>query len=291
MKILVLIADTLRELSGKAMLIILISVSTLFLLGSLLAFSARRRRRGSSSRSSGGRRARPSRPTRSRCLWTGSSRGSSRALDRGGPFRRLRHGGRRPGASGEGRRGPLPLKTALPLELLGGKYLGAVAAVFICALYFIGALFLVFGLRAGVWNVNLLLAMLGVLLVFAAIHAIVVFIGVLSGSTALSILGAYFYLFVLANVLNGREATLYIFSSNEIFRSSVDGLYYLFPQIPGMRDEIVKFVGRGEARWEPFVQSAASGLAILFGAALIFRRRTFRRSSAARDLLVGFMQA
>ena len=276
MKILVLIADTLRELSGKAMLIILISVSTLFLLGSLLAFSARETPEGVIL-SFFGREAGAAVPPDQVALFVdGIQSGLVSGLLTGVVlFGVFATAGVVPALL---EKGVADLYLSKPLsrwELLGGKYLGAVAAVFICALYFIGALFLVFGLRAGVWNVNLLLAMLGVLLVFAAIHAIVVFIGVLSGSTALSILGAYFYLFVLANVLNGREATLYIFSSNEIFRSSVDGLYYLFPQIPGMRDEIVKFVGRGEARWEPFVQSAASGLAILFGAALIFRRKDF----------------
>jgi hypothetical protein len=37
----------------------------------------------------------------------------------------------------------------------------------------------------------------------------------------------------------------------------------------------VKFVGSGEARWEPFLQSAASGLAILAGAGAVFRKKDF----------------
>lgn len=276
MKTLALVTDTLRELSGKAMLIILIAISTLFLLGSLLAFSARETPEGVVL-SFFGREAGAPVPADQVALFVkGVQSGLVSGLMTGivlfGVFATA---GVIPALLEKGVADLYLSKPISRWELLAGKYLGAVSAVFICALYFVGALFLVFGLRAGVWNLDLLIAVFGVLLVFAAIHTVVLFMGVVSGSTALSILAAYFYLFVLANILHGRQATLYIFSSNEIYRGAVDGLYYIFPQIPAMRDEIVKFVGSGEARWEPFLQSAASGLAILAGAGAVFRKKDF----------------
>ena len=160
-------------------------------------------------------------------------------------------------------------------ELLLGKYLGAVAAIFMNVLYFMIGAWLIFGLKCHLWDFHILLATLTITFMFACLYAIVAFLAVMTRNTAVSIILVYLYLFVIGPLLQNREATFYLISENTVYRGIVDGFYYIFPQLDAMRAGGAKQLLAQEMDWKPFVQSLLSASAFFFGGAVLLKRRDF----------------
>ena len=175
-------------------------------------------------------------------------------------------------------KGSVDLYLSKPLprwELLIGKYLGAIAVVLINVVYFIGALWLIFGIRLGVWNVQLLLSAFTLTFVYGCLYSIVVYFGVVSRNTAISIIGAFLYLFVVSNALYHRKEFLYLASSNQLYRGVLDGLYYILPQLSPISDSIQRQITNQKIDAMPFVQSFLSSTVIFLGSVAILRKKDF----------------
>jgi ABC-type transport system involved in multi-copper enzyme maturation permease subunit len=143
-------------------------------------------------------------------------------------------------------------------EILAGRTLGAGVAIFLNILYFLGGVWLILGLKVGVWDTRFLLVPIGMTLVFLALYAIVVFLGVLSRNTAIAIIGAFLFQFVLVPLLKNREVVLYPLSSSGAYRTFLDALYYVFPQSSGLQDAVIQFVAGQPAEWGSLVAALLS---------------------------------
>jgi len=160
-------------------------------------------------------------------------------------------------------------------ELLLGKYLGAVAAIFVNVLYFMAGAWIIFGIKCGVWDTRILLSTFTITYMFACLYAVLTFIAVLTRNTPVSIILVYLYLFVIGPVLQNRETVLYLISDNTIYRSFIDGVSYLFPQLDAMRTNGAKQLLAQEMDWKPFVQSLLSASAFFLGGAVLLKQRDF----------------
>ncbi len=276
MSILVLIRLTLRELSSKATMYILAGISTLVLLGIALAVSVTSSSEGSTLMLFG-QQVSPPVPAEElakvvRQMQAGLAGGLFTGIILFGVFATA---GVIPDML---ERGTVDLYLSKPItrwQLLLGKYAGAVTAIALNILYFLAGAWLVFGLKCGVWEPTLLVSSLIMTFMFAALYALLVFFGTWTRSTAASIILTYLYLFIIGGVLHNREVSLYLISENTIYRSVVDGLYYLFPQISAMQDNAAKQILGVEMEWKPFLQSFLSGGVFLLAAAVILKRRDF----------------
>jgi ABC-type transport system involved in multi-copper enzyme maturation permease subunit len=152
-------------------------------------------------------------------------------------------------------------------QLLLGKYLGAVTVVFVNSAYFLGGLWMVFGIKIGVWNVEMVLAAFTMAFVFACLFSIVAFLGVLSRGAAVPIIGAFLYLLVIGTVLQHRENTLYAFSGNVVYRGIFDVCYYLLPQLSALKDGVALQILQRPVDWKPFLQAFLSSC-LVFAATL-----------------------
>jgi len=160
-------------------------------------------------------------------------------------------------------------------ELLAGKSLGAVAVILVNIVYFIGALWLVVGLKAGIWSLQLLLSPLLMTFVFACLYSIVTVLAVATRNMGIVIIGAFLYLIVVGAALESRAQGLYLLSGSAVYRSVVDGLFYIFPQIAGMQNQIALLILKQQVDWVPFAQSFASSCAIFGAAAALLQRKDF----------------
>ncbi|MCC6397906.1 MAG: ABC transporter permease subunit [Bacteroidetes bacterium] len=276
MSILVLIRLTLRELSSKVTMYILAGISTLVLLGLALAVSVDSMADGEVLKLFG-QQVSPPVPLEELAkavqqMQAGLAGGLFTGIILFGVFATA---GVIPDML---ERGTVDLYISKPIsrwELLLGKYCGAVAAIGLNIIYFLAGAWLVFGLRCGVWDINLLLSALTMTFMFAALYAMVVFFGTWTRSTAASIILTYLYLFILGGILHNRELTLYLISENAVYRGVIDGFYYLFPQISGMQENGAKQIMQVEMDWKPFLQSFFSGSVFFLAAAVILKRRDF----------------
>ncbi len=145
-------------------------------------------------------------------------------------------------------------------EILVGRVLGAGVAIFLNILYFLVGVWVILGVKIGIWDPRFLMAPLGMTLVFLSLYAIVVFLGVLSRNTAIAIIGAFLFQFVIVSLLQNRELVLYPLSANGGYRTFLDALYYIFPQISALQGSVIKFVSGEPAEWGALASTMLSAL-------------------------------
>jgi ABC-type transport system involved in multi-copper enzyme maturation permease subunit len=111
-------------------------------------------------------------------------------------------------------KGSLDLLLVKPIPRLGlllTKYLGGLIFVFINSVIAIGGVWLVLGLRTGIWTYGFLLVILAITFFFAILYAVSVLFGVLTRSTVLCIFMTcvvWFLLFLVGmvdSILNPRQ--------------------------------------------------------------------------------------
>jgi ABC-type transport system involved in multi-copper enzyme maturation permease subunit len=275
MKITTLILATFRELLSKATLYILLGISTLILLGTLAILSSEKTDEGIVLKVFGNPVSPPTQLEELAPLVNGMQAGLAKGLFAGimlfGVFATA---GIVPDSLEKGTVDLYLSKPVARWELLLGKYLGAVAVMFASILYFIGGLWLVFGLRIGIWNLQFLFSALTMSFMFACIFSIVLILGVLFRNTAIPIIGCFIYLMVVDNVLENRE-TIFAFTQNKTLHSALDALYYIFPQISAMQKALANQIMHQAMEWKPFVQSLLSSAAIFGGGVALMQRRDF----------------
>jgi ABC-type transport system involved in multi-copper enzyme maturation permease subunit len=276
MTILVLIAGTIRELRSKATLYVLAGISTLVLLGVLVSVSSNTSSAGTALTLFGNEVS----PPVPEDAFSSTVMQIESSLAAGLFFGVVLFGlfataGVVPDALEKGTVDLFLSKPIARWEFLLGKYLGSVGGILLNVLYFVGALCVILGLRAGVWNVNLITAAFLMTFAFAALYTIVVFFGVLSRNMAIAIIAGFLYLVVLDPLLDHRETGLYLISTNSIFRGAIDGLFYLFPQIGLTQANVLRLIGGAGIDWKPIGQCFLSSLVIFLGATALLERKEF----------------
>ncbi|MBI4535512.1 MAG: ABC transporter permease subunit [Ignavibacteriae bacterium] len=274
MKILVLILYTFRELLSRATLVVLAGISTLVIALTMLSISMSESSEGVTLQMFGNPIS-PPLPADAvgefvRTSQVGLSKGLFIGIIFLGVFATA---GIVPATL---RKGTIDLYLSKPLgrwELLLGKCLGAIAVMFVNVLYFIGAIWLTYGVKVGVWNSGFLFSSFSITFVFACLYSLIAFLAVLSRGSPIPIIGAFLYLFVIGGLLESREQVLYLISENTLYRSLIDGLYYVMPQISAMQAGITNQIMETSINWKPFVQSILSaGLFFGVGVAVLSRR-------------------
>ncbi|MEO8167530.1 MAG: ABC transporter permease subunit, partial [bacterium] len=174
-------------------------------------------------------------------------------------------------------KGTVDLYLSKPLarwELLLGKYLGAVVVIFANILFFVGGLWLIFGLKIGLWNWQFLLSSFTMSFMFACIFSLVLFLGVVFRNTAIPIIGCFIYLVLIDNLLENR-AIVFGFTENKILHNTLDGLYYIFPQISAMQKALSNQIMNETMDWKPFVQGLLSSIFFFGCGVAVMQRKDF----------------
>lgn len=276
MKIITLVRGTVRELAAKATLYVLAGISTLILLVSALAIGADSSPEGTTITLFGKPFSPPVTPETVADL-----AGKLEAAFAGGLFLGVvvfgvfGTAGVIPDAL---EKGTVDLYLSKPIarwQLLLGKYLGGVAVMFLNISYFIGGLWLIVGLKVGVWNMRFLAGALIMSYVFASLYAVVTLFGVLTRNMAIAIIAGILYLILVAGPLESRQTGLYLISENGIYRGILDGIYYILPQIPAMESGAIRLISGEQPQVTPYIQSFLSGAGVLGAAAWILHKRDF----------------
>ncbi len=276
MKLLALILHTFREVAAKATLWVLAGISTLILVVVALGFSTEETANGVVLMFFGNATSPPLEKAQLEQAVATMQAGLAGGL-MGGVFLFgiFATAGIIPEAL---EKGIVDLYLSKPIarwELLAGKSLGAVSVLFANIVYFIGALWVLVGLRAGVWGLQFLTSALLMAFVFACLYSLVTLLAVVSRNMGIAIIGAFLYLFVIGTALESRAHGLYLLSGSSAYRAIVDGLYYILPQLSGMQHQITALILNQETDWRPFAQSLASSCAVFAGAAAILQRKDF----------------
>ena len=174
--------------------------------------------------------------------------------------------------------GRISLLLSKPLTrtlLLIGRYTGNVLVVAFNHVYLICGIWIIIGLKTSIWQPRFLLAIPISLFIFAVLLCVVVFVGVVFESAALSVMMAV-ALMLISAILAQRDVVVKLLDS-QWSRELWLAFYWIVPKVFDLGYVMRQIILYDrDADWlTPVWTSAAFGLLVLSGAVYIFRRRDF----------------
>ncbi len=174
--------------------------------------------------------------------------------------------------------GRISLLLSKPLSrtmLLAGRFAGNFLIVALNHVYLIGCVWIIIGIKTHLWEPRFLLAIPFSLFIFAVLLCVVLLIGVVFESAALSVM-APVALMLISAILAQRDVVVRLLSS-EWSRQLWLVLYWIVPKVhdlgAAMRQIIL--LDRQAEWWAPVWTSAVFGLVALSGAVFVFKKRDF----------------
>jgi ABC-type transport system involved in multi-copper enzyme maturation permease subunit len=173
-----------------------------------------------------------------------------------------------------GRIGLLLSKPVTRPMLLVGRYAGNLLVVTLNHAYLVTAIYIIVGLKTDIWHASFLYAIPVTVFLFAVLLTVVVFIGVVSESAALSLMVTVALVFI-SMLLASRKIVVNLLSS-EWSRDLWQALYWMLPKAWDLGGAMQSMILGEPANWlEPVWTSAAFGV-FVFGAALyVFQKKDY----------------
>lgn len=174
--------------------------------------------------------------------------------------------------------GRISLLLSKPLSrtlLLVGRYTGNLLVVALNHVYLITAIWVIIGIKTSIWETRFLLAIPISIFIFAVLLCVVVLIGVVSESAALSVMVAV-ALMLISTILAQRQIVVKLLDS-QWSRDLWLTFYWIIPKVFDLGAAMKQIILYDrQADWiTPAWTSAVFAIAMLSGAIYIFRRRDF----------------
>jgi len=173
--------------------------------------------------------------------------------------------------------GRIELLLSKPVEryhILLGRYLGNLLVIAGNIFYLVFAVWVIFGLKTGVWTYGFLLSSVLTVFVFAVLLTVVVLIGVLWESAVVATM-VTFGIVIISPIL-AQQRLLERLLNSEWSRNMVRGIYYVLPKAFDLGQMVRNLVlGNAITDWMPVWSSALFGAVMLSAALYAFSRRNY----------------
>lgn len=173
------------------------------------------------------------------------------------------------------RKGRLDLYLSRPVSrgtLLSGKYLGAVAVVSMNILYAIGGIWLVIGIKTGVWNIYFLYSGLTIIFMFSVLYVFVLFIGIFIHSTSVNLI--IISAITILNIVLAQREEFFLLVYNKPLEITADILYWILPkyyELSMITKDLVE--GLEILSWTPVFSSLVSAGVMFYACIFFFSRK------------------
>jgi ABC-type transport system involved in multi-copper enzyme maturation permease subunit len=159
-------------------------------------------------------------------------------------------------------------------HILLGRYLGNVLVIAANVLYLVFAVWLIFGVKTGVWTYGFLWSSVLTIFVFSVLLTVVLLIGVLWESAVLATM-VTFAIMIMSPIL-AQQRTLERLLTSQWARDLVHVLYYVLPKVFDLgRISRALVLGDPITDWMPVWSSALFGLVVLSTGLFAFARRNY----------------
>jgi ABC-type transport system involved in multi-copper enzyme maturation permease subunit len=173
--------------------------------------------------------------------------------------------------------GRIELLLSKPVEryhILLGRYIGNVLVIAANIFYLVFAIWLIFGVKTGVWTYGFLWSSVLTVFMFAVLLTVVVLVGVLWESAAVTTM-VTFGIMILSPIL-AQQRTLERLLTSETSRNIVRALYYALPKVFDLGRLARSLVlGESVGDWMPIWSSALFGVVMLSTGVYAFARRNY----------------
>ena len=161
------------------------------------------------------------------------------------------------------------------IQVLFGKFFGGLVVVFFNVAYLIAGIWLLIGIKFGVWDTQFLYTIITITFTFALFYSLIILLGVTSQNSILSMMVCYFIFIIISPLLASRE-TIFEFIRNGFIKTILDVLYYIVPQTDDLGGITLSLV-KGEAikSLSPIYTSIVQ-MILIFGLSIfIFRKKDY----------------
>jgi ABC-type transport system involved in multi-copper enzyme maturation permease subunit len=173
--------------------------------------------------------------------------------------------------------GRIELLLSKPVEryhILLGRYIGNVLVIAANIFYLVFSIWLIFGVKTGVWTYGFLWSSVLTVFMFAVLLTVVVLVGVLWESAAVTTM-VTFGIMILSPIL-AQQRTLERLLTSETSRNIVRALYYALPKVFDLGRLARSLVlGESVGDWMPIWSSALFGVVMLSTGVYAFARRNY----------------
>ncbi len=156
-------------------------------------------------------------------------------------------------------------------QILLGRFLGSTIIVLVNVLWCVAGMWLILSVKTGYWNQGFLAVVLPITYSFIVIYTVMMVLGVMTRSSALTIIIVYMYLFIFSPLLRSHE-TIAQLSGSDGLGTVLRWLYYIFPKSEDLTSFAQQLVMHGPLDWMPVWSSAIFG-AVMYGLAVYLLRR------------------
>lgn len=162
-------------------------------------------------------------------------------------------------------------------QLIAGKYFGGVLVVFLNVFVLIIGVWLIISLKFSYWDFSFLLSSLVITFTFAVLYSIILLFGVITKSSALGMMIAYFIFIILSPLLLAGRNQFAPLIENDVARKMIDVFYYIIPKTSElMSSGLINLAsGRGIVDYQPFITSLLFLLVMLGIAIYTFSKKDF----------------
>jgi ABC-type transport system involved in multi-copper enzyme maturation permease subunit len=159
-------------------------------------------------------------------------------------------------------------------HILLGRYLGNLLVIAANIFYPVIAVWIIFGVKTGVWTPGFLYSSLLTVFMFAVYLSVILIVGVQWESAVVATM-VTFAIAVISIILFFRSGLEKLLSS-EWSRDIVRGLYYILPKVIDVGRMMLNVVkGDPVGSWMPFWTTALFGLVCLGGGLYIFEKKNY----------------
>ena len=159
-------------------------------------------------------------------------------------------------------------------QILLGRYVGIVLVVALNVVYLALGVWIILGIKTGIWSPLFLLAIPATIFTFSALLALVMLVGVVWESAAVSIMVAVAVM-ILSPIL-AQEKTMMKLLSSEWSRQVWKGLYHALPKVFDLGKMVVDLImQRPVTDLLPVLTTALFGVAMMAATLHLFGRRDF----------------
>lgn len=160
-------------------------------------------------------------------------------------------------------------------QIIWGKFFGGTFVVFINIAYLVIGIWLLIGIKFGIWDTQFLITIISITFTFAVLYAFMILIGILTRSSILAMMLSYLIFFVLSPVLAARES-IFEYINSKVAEHLIDGLYYILPNTSELGKMTTNLAqGIAIADYEPAISALLFMILNLALSIIIFNKKDY----------------
>jgi ABC-type transport system involved in multi-copper enzyme maturation permease subunit len=173
--------------------------------------------------------------------------------------------------------GRIELLLSKPIErwhILLGRYLGNLLVIALNIFYPVLSLWIIFGVKTGIWTAGFLWGSVLTLFMFAVYLSVILLVGVVWESAVVATMVTFGM--IILSIIVYNKSTIERLLSSEWSRNMVRGLYYVLPKVVDVGQILGRIVQEKPIEsWMPVWSTALFGMACLGSGLWLFERRNF----------------